>query len=284
VLLGGDLGWLEPAIASLALLLAAAVYTRGWARLRRRMPHRFRARELVAFLAGLDALLVAVASPLEARVAGSLAAHMTQHLLLMMVAPPLLWLGAPMAPILRGLPGGLMRAAIAVLGWPATRALGRRLTHPMVGWASFTLAMWAWHVPALYELALSSSAWHHAEHFCFLAAALLFWWPIVQPWPSRSRWPRWTLVPYLLLAEVQNTLLAAVFAFSGRPLYPTYVAAAARTGVSPLDEQVVAGLIMWGPGSLALLLPTAWVTLELLTPAAGRARLTRVRSVPPQAL
>jgi putative membrane protein len=271
----------ETAITLTALVLAAIVYTRGWARLRRRMPHRFRWRELAWFLAGLDTLAVAVASPLDARAADSLAAHMTQHLLLMMVSPPLLWLGAPLAPILRGLPTSLMRAAIGVLTWRPMRRVGRALTHPPIAWASFTLATWAWHVPALYELALDRPAWHHVEHLCFLVTALLFWWPVVQPWPSRPRWPRWALVPYLLMGEVQNTLLAALFTFVGRPLYATYVAAAGRAGVSPLDDQVMAGLIMWGPGSLALFLPATWVALQLLTPPPAKMRQPRARPVPP---
>ena len=278
-------GWsLDTAFALIALVLAAVVYARGWARLRRRMPQRFGWRHLAAFLGGLDVLLVAVVSPLDSRAAESLPAHMTQHLLLMMVAPPLLWLGAPLAPILRGLPGAVARGAIGALSWRLVRRAGRALTQPMVGLVSFTLAGWAWHVPILYELALASPPWHHLEHVCFFTTALLFWWPVVQPWPSRPRWPRWALLPYLLLAEVQNTLLAAVFTFIGRPLYPTYVAIAARTGASPLDEQIVAGLIMWGPGSLALLLPAACVTLRLLTPARAGPRLPRVRPVPPQAL
>jgi cytochrome c oxidase assembly factor CtaG len=275
-------GWsLDTALTVGALALAAVVYARGWVRLRHRMPHRVRPLHVASFLVGLDALLVAVASPLDRRAGESLAAHMTQHLLLMMVAPPLLWLGAPVAPLLRGLPGALSRWVIRALAWGPVRRVGRALSHPVVGWTSFTAAAWVWHAPALYERALGSATWHHVQHACFLATALLFWWPVIQPWPSRPRWPRWALIPYLLLAEVQNTLLAAAFTFIGRPLYPTYAAVAGRAGGSALDEQVVAGLIMWGPGSLALLLPAAWVTLQLLTPARARAGAPGVRPLPP---
>lgn len=275
--------WSLETVTVLVLALAAVVYARGWARLRRRMPHRFGWLQLLAFLAGLDALLVAVASPLEARAAESLAAHMTQHLILMMVSPPLLWLGAPMAPILRGLPEVAMRMVIGVLAWAPVRQGGRLITHPAVGFATFTVVAWAWHVPALYEVALHSHAWHHVEHICFFTTALLFWWPVVQPWPSRPRWPRWTMIPYLLLTEVQNTLLAAAFTFVGRALYPTYAATAARTGTSALDDQVAAGLIMWGAGSLALFLPAAGVALELLTPARIRqsTHSSHPRPIPP---
>jgi cytochrome c oxidase assembly factor CtaG len=136
---------------------------------------------------------------------------------------------------------------------------------------------WAWHVPALYELALRSHAWHHLEHACFLGTALLFWWPVIQPWPARPRWARWAMIPYLGLAEVQNVLLAAIFVLAGRALYPTYAATAARLGTSALEDQTLAGLIMWGPGSLVFLLPAGWLILRLLAPA----RMTRNDGAPP---
>jgi len=253
-------------LVSLSLLLTAAIYSRGWVRLRRRLPHRFGWRQLLCFMAGLDLIFVALVSPLDAWAAGSLLGHMTQHLVLMMIAPPLIWLGAPVAPLLRGLPAPLAKVLIiSVLTWAPLRELSRMLTHPAVGWLAFAVATWAWHVPALYELALRSHAWHHVEHVCFLLTALLFWWPVVQPWPSRPRWPRWAMVPYLLLAEVQGTVLAAFFTFAGRPLYPTY--ATAQGGVSALQDQVMAGVLMWGLGSLSLLVPAGCLVVRLLAPA-----------------
>jgi cytochrome c oxidase assembly factor CtaG len=117
----------------------------------------------------------------------------------------------------------------------------------------------------LYELALRSHAWHHVEHAGFLATALLFWWPVVQPWPSRPRWPRWAMVPYLLLAEVQSTVLAALFTFAGRVIYPTY--AAAQGGAAALQDQIMAGVLMWGLGSLTFLLPAGFLVMRLLAPS-----------------
>jgi putative membrane protein len=263
----GEALWSLDVLTIAMLVLTVGVYARGWAWLRRRMPHRFRWRQLLCFLAGVDMLLVAVAPPLEALAAESLTVHMGQHLLLMMVAPPLLWLGAPVAPLLRGLPTPAMRGVIAFLAWAPARRVGCALTHPAVGWVSFAVMTWVWHVPALYELALRSHGWHHLEHACFLGSALLFWWPVVQPWPSRPRWPRWAMIPYLLLAEVQNTLLAAVFTFGGRVLYPTYAATAVPLGTSALEDQTMAGLIMWGAGSLIFLCPAGWLVLRLLLPA-----------------
>ena len=274
------------AVTAVLLALTAVVYARGWWLLRRRHRQRFRWRHLLSFLGGLDALFVAVASPLEARAAESLTAHMGQHVLLMMVAPLLLWLGEPLAPMVRGLPRIAVGPVVRFLAWAPVRRAGRMVTHPIVAWMSFAVVSCAWHTPVLYEMALASHPWHHAEHASFLAAALLFWWPVVQPWPSRPRWPRWTVLPYLLLGEILNTVLAAVFVFGGRALYPTYAVIAVRAGLSPRDEQIAAGLLMWGAGSLAMLLPAAWVTLELLAPAGPVRRLQpgHPRSAPPPAL
>ncbi len=109
---------------------------------------------------------------------------MLQHGLLMMAAPPLLLLGAPLAPVLRGLPHGV-RTEIAgpLLGSKGLRRAARALVHPVSGWLALAVATWAWHLPAAYELALRSPAWHAFEHACFFGSALLFWWPVVLPFP-----------------------------------------------------------------------------------------------------
>jgi cytochrome c oxidase assembly factor CtaG len=268
------------ALAIALLVLTAVLYARGWVLLRRRLPGRFGARQLLAFAVGLDVLLVAMAPPVEVLARQSLAVHMTQHLLLMMVAPPLIWLGAPAVPVLLGLPARIRKVVVDALARPPARRTRRALTHPAVGWASFAIMTWAWHVPVLYELALGSSGWHHLEHAGFLGGGLLFWWPVVQPWPSTSRWPRWAMIPYLVLAEVQNTLLAAIFTFSGRVLYPSY-AIGAGGEVLALQDQIVAGLLMWGPGSLIFLIPAARMIVQLLAPAgmAAPAPPRRTRAV-----
>jgi polyferredoxin len=122
-----------------------------------------------------------------------------------------------------------------------------------------------WHMPAFYELALNSPAWHQVEHLFFLTTALLFWWPVVQPWPSRPAVPRWVLIPYLLVVDLQNTVLSGFFTFYGRVLYPTYAAAPRITGLSAIDDQTFAGTIMWVPGSVAFLLPAAVVAIKYLS-------------------
>jgi len=242
-----------------ALALTGVVYARGWRGLRARSRERFPRWRLAAFLAGLASVALAVASPLDAAADRTLAAHMVQHLVLLVVAPPLLLAGAPLVPIVRGLPRGLVRALVR----PLLRSpLPRMLTDPRVDWLVIALVMWAWHVPAAFELALHSELWHAVEHACFLAGGLLFWWPVVQPWPSRRRLARWALLPYLLLADLQNTALAAVLTFASAPLYPSY--AASLGARAALDDQVLAGVVMWVPMSIAYLVPAAVVTVRLL--------------------
>jgi polyferredoxin len=181
-----------------------------------------------------------------------------------MVVPPLLWLGAPLFPLLRGLPqpvraywvGPLFRSR--ALQW-----LFERLTHPVTALVLFVVATWLWHAPPIYDLALRSSGWHRVQHICFLGSALLFWYGIVRPYPSRPRWSPWLLLPCLLLADVQNTALSALFTFSDRPLY-AYYAEVPKLGGSAVDDQSAAGVIMWVPGTLAFLVPLFGIGLRLL--------------------
>jgi cytochrome c oxidase assembly factor CtaG len=220
---------------------------------------------LGAFLAGLGTLFVALASPLDTFADRRLVLHMAQHLLLLVVAPALIALGAPAVPLLLGLPAGRVRVAVgAFLTW-----LGDRAGNPLVGLVAMSLVIWGWHWPPAFELALRSPAWHVVEHASFVSAGLLFWWPVVEPWPSRPRWPRWAMIPYLLLADLQNTAVAALLVFSDRVLYPSY----ARFG-SPLEDQATAGVLMWVPMSLAYLVPAALLAARLLAPRAVTAPST----------
>jgi cytochrome c oxidase assembly factor CtaG len=219
-----------------------------------------------AFLGGLAAIYLALASPIEPFADLLLSVHMVQHLLLMMVAPPLLWLGAPLFPLLRGLPRPIRVFWVApLLSAPPLRRLFSRLTHPLTALVLFVAAAWVWHAPPVYDLALRSSAWHYLEHACFLGTALLFWYPVVRPYPARPRWSAWLLLPCLFLADLSNTALAALLTFSDRLLYPYYGEVPRLAGLSPLDDQAAAGVIMWVPGSAAFLLPLFGIGVQLLT-------------------
>jgi cytochrome c oxidase assembly factor CtaG len=257
---------LDPWVAA-PLALAAGIYVRGWLRLRSQAPQRFGAGRLAAFLGGLTAIAVALESPLHALGAQLLQAHMVQHLLLMMVAPPLLWLGAPLLPVLHGLPRHLLHMSVGRLfAWPPLTHIGQWLVHLPVAWLVFVASTWAWHTPALYERALTAELWHDAQHVCFLATALAFWWPVVQPWPRRPLVPPWAIVLYLILADLQNTVLSAWLVFNERLIYPAYDAVPRPWQISALDDQAAAGAIMWVPGSVAFLLPVAWIVGQMLSP------------------
>lgn len=259
--------WSLGAWTAIAILSTGIVYLRGWLQLRRQLPRRFPAWRLACFQGGLAVVLLAIASPLDAFGELLLQVHMLQHLLLMMVAPPLLWLGAPFAPLLRGLPASWLRDGLGpFLAWPALRSAAHWLVHPVVAWLAFVVATWVWHAPALYELALRSSFWHEVEHLCFIGTGLLFWWPVIQPWPSRSVWPRVAMVPYLLLASLQTTAFSALFAFSERPIYSAYELAPRLFGIGVLADQAAAGAVMWVPGSIILLACVSWILVGELQP------------------
>src|SRR3989475_11421219 len=142
---------IEPSVA-IPAVIAATMYIRGWGRLRRRVPQRFELRHAAVFLAGLVTLVLALASPVDALTHRWLSAHMVQHLLLMVVVPPMLWMGAPVVPLLVGLPRPIRGVVLAFTNGRVGRRLTRWLVHPAVGWCAFALSFWIWHVPALYEL------------------------------------------------------------------------------------------------------------------------------------
>ena len=253
----------EPLVLAPALV-AAALYARGYAALARRMPDRFGPWRIVSFMAGSAVMLISVSPWLDELAHALLQAHMSQHLMLMLVAPPLLWMGAPVAPILLGLPRPLRRAVARGLGTPAVRRLTGALAEPVFCWTAFVISFWCWHAPALYDLALRSDAWHHVEHASFFATGLLFWRPVILPWPSRERWPRWAMIPYLVFVEFQNTALAAILTFSDRVIYPAYESVSRPWSLSALEDQSLAGAIMWVPGSIAFLLPLLWLVLTAI--------------------
>jgi len=258
--------WTFDPLPLLLLVVAGILYARGWLVLRDAAPLRFSVARLCAYYAGLLALAVAMFSPLDAFAGFFLSVHMVQHLLLTMVAPPLLLCGNPFLPILRGLPRAVRREVVApFLSSPQLRRAGRTLTHPLFTWSAFVFALLFWHVPVFYELALRSRVWHQVEHLSFLWTSILFWWPVMQPWPSRPHWPRWAIIPYLLLADLINTALAGFLSFYNRVVYPTYESIPRLGSMTALEDQVAAGSIMWVLGSLGYLIPAGVVLIGYLS-------------------
>ena len=260
--------WSFPPYATALILLTALLYIRGWSVLRVAIPERFTVFRLACFLGGLALLEVALASPIDAFDPFFLTDHMLQHMLLMMIVPPLVLLGDPEIPLLHGLPRWASQRVIGpLLGSRPVRWIGDAISRPSICWLSLALVMLGWHVPVAYELALRSPGWHEVEHACFLAASLLFWWPVIQPWPSRARWPQWSMPIYLLLADFVNSALSAFLTFSDRVLYPSYVAVPRLWGIGAQTDQAAAGVSMWVIGSFAFLIPAVFITAKLLSPS-----------------
>ena len=258
--------WSIPPAASFALALTALVYLRGWILLRRARVPFVPPWRAASFLAGLLSLWIALASPLDTFSGLVLTAHMLQHMVLMMVAPPLILLGAPLIPLVRGLPIFAARElAGPFLNWKLARRAGRALTRPAPALLLMAAVMFSWHTPRLYALALDSSAWHEVEHACFFLVSLIFWWPVLQPWPSRPHWPRWAVVPYLMIGDLQNTVLSAVLIFSDRVIYPSYATVPRLFGFSASQDQAAAGTTMWVVGSLAFIVPAVVIAVECLS-------------------
>ncbi len=263
--------WSIPPAATFALLLTALIYLRGWISLRRAGSIELPPWRAASFLVGLLSLWVALASPLDTFSGFVLTAHMLQHMLLMMVAPPLILLGAPLIPIVRGLPRFAAREfAGPFLNWPLANRVGTALTNPIFALTLMGVVMFAWHTPKLYELALGSSSWHEVEHACFFFTSIIFWWPVVQPWPSRAQWPRWAMVPYLFVGDLQNTILSAILVFSDRVLYPSYASTPRLFGLTAQADQAAAGAIMWVLGGFAYVFPAVVIAVQCLSRARHR--------------
>jgi putative membrane protein len=265
--------WALPVPVSCVLLLAAIAYSRGWAHLRNVLPDLFPLWRLIAFLSGLVALWIAVGSPLAAFDDELLLVHMLQHILLMAVAPPLILLGSPTHALLHGLPQGFLRRILGpILRLPPVQRFGQTLAHPTFCWLASTITFVVWHFPAAFEFALRSETWHEIEHACFFTTSVLFWWPVIQPWPSVARWPRWSIPLYLFLGMLANDAVSAYLAFCDRVIYPSYGTASGLFDLSPLEDQAVAGALMWVSGTFICLVPAVLILVQTLAPGPKKCR------------
>lgn len=257
--------WSPPLFLTTAVLLSATVYTSGWFAIRKTRSVLFPTWRLAAFLLGLATIWLSIASPLDGFADALLSAHMVEHLLLMSFVPPLLLLGYPVVPLLRGLPHGVIIHLIApLIRSKLLRSLGHFLTTPLVAWLAMNLIFLGWHVPAAYDFALEHEHWHDFEHICFLGSAILFWWPIIQPWPSRAQHGGWFMLLYLVSADIVNTVLSAFLAFCDRPVYSYYLKQPNSFHISPLSDQILGAVTMWVVGSLVFLVPVVMIAMSLL--------------------
>ena len=182
--------------------------------------------------------------------------HMVRHVILGAMLPPLVWLIAP-----RLLPAlGRPRRA------PALTPFARVLTHPVTTWLAGTLTVIGWHIPAAFELAQRSASWHAAQDASFLVTGLLFWWPVVQPWPAARRLSSEMIPLYLFAATLPCDALSAYLVFSERVAYHRHLVASAHTGIAALADQQAAGAFMWVAITFLYLAPALVMTVQALSP------------------
>jgi cytochrome c oxidase assembly factor CtaG len=223
--------------------------------------HRSVRRRGSYFYAGLGVLFVALVSPVDGYADLLLSVHMVQHLLLTLVAPPLLLLGAPVTLALQASSKGFRKGVLL----PALRSrFVRVLSNPAVGWVLFAAVLWGSHFSPIYQAALTNSSVHALEHIAYLASALLFWWPVVGADPSPTRLSPPGRLLYLFLAMPQMTFLGLAIYGSDRVLYPHYVVTSAALGTSALADQHLAGAIMWSSGMFLIVPALALVLLDWL--------------------
>jgi putative membrane protein len=257
--------WLPPVPLTATTVAVAFLYLDGWRRLRSASIVVISTWRAGSFLLGLFLVWVAVGSPIAAFDEQLLTVHMVQHLLLMTVAPALILLGAPVMPMLHGLPRHAVRSILGpVIRWTPVQWVGRLLSRPAFCWIAAIAALIGWHVPAAFTLGLQFDGWHAVEHASFLGAGFLFWWPVVQPWPSVRVWPRWSILLYLFLATLPCDVLSGFLVFSERVVYPVYIPAAGRFGMSVLEDQQCAGALMWTCVTIVYLVPAAILCTVLL--------------------
>jgi cytochrome c oxidase assembly factor CtaG len=191
---------------------------------------------------------------------------MVQHLLMTMVAAPLLLVSRSMPVMLWALPTRDRVTIGRLVGRPGpVRGVLQFLTHPIIAWTLYLVVQWLWHMPAAYQLALTNRWVHYAEHLTFFGSAMLFWWPVIGAAPLGSRLTYPARLLYTFLAWIPNTILGAGLTFAPTVLYPIYAERAAPLGIDPLSDQTLAGLLMWIPGDIlfvAILLLLLYVFLQ----------------------
>lgn len=245
------------------LLIAGALYVAGVARLWTHGTGRgIRRWEAASFGTGWLVLALALLSPLHPLGEVLFSAHMVQHELLMVVAAPLLVLGRPIVPWLHAIPLSSRRSIGELARNRSFRRGWRVLTYAGTAWLLQAVVLWGWHMPRLYDAALESETVHAAQHISFLGAALLFWWALLHGRRSHPR--RAVAVLYLFTTAVHSTFLGMLLTFANNPWYADYRTISPAWGITPLEDQQLAGLIMWIPACLsyliaALLLAAAWL-------------------------
>lgn len=241
----GALGWTLDPLLTIPLAVTLIIYVVGWSRLSKRASTPVRPG---LFLGGWAVFTLALTSPLHEAGERSFTMHMIEHELIMLLATLLLASSSAGGVLAWGLPKPL-RQSLGGSWKSPLQSLWRRLTDPIAATAIQALVMWTWHAPPLFDRALDSFGWHIGQHTCFFVSSLLFWWAMLHP---RGRASGYGVSAACLFAtSLIGGALGALMSLSSSPWYADY-AAMGMTGIGldPVNDQRLAGLIMWIPGGL----------------------------------
>jgi putative membrane protein len=256
-----SIGWnLDPWVAT-PLLLAGGTYTMGVAALWRRAGtgRGVRRRHVAAYAGGWTALAGALLSPLHATGLQLFTAHMVEHEIVMAAAAPLLVLARPAAVFLWAWPTAMRRSFGRATRCDLLRAAWTLATAPIAATLLHGVAIWVWHVPVLFDAAVAHLALHRLQHLSFLLTALLFWWALLRNCGAGAA------AGHLFITMTHTSLLGALLTFAPRVLYGVQTVHAGEWGLTPLQDQQLAGLIMWVPAGAiyagaALCVAAVWIS------------------------
>jgi cytochrome c oxidase assembly factor CtaG len=273
-------GWHPDPVVLAAVGLAAAAYLVLVRRVDRAHPRsRVPRKRTAAWMAGLAVVLIALVSPVGGYATTLFSVHMVQHLLLTLIAAPLLLAAAPVTLLLRAAPADLRRRLLLPI---LHSRVVRLLAWPPLAWGAFTLVLWVSHFSPLFDAALESELAHQLEHALYLGTALMFWSPVVAADPLPRRLSHPVRLLYLGLAMPSQAFLGVALQSAPTPLYPHYATLERAWGPSALLDQRIAGVVMWAGGELLLVVPVlllvaAWFKAEERRMAREDARLRRER-------
>ena len=258
--------WAWPPVVTVAVALVALLWVRATRQVaREHSGNPYPRRRTVSFAAALLLVLLALQSGIERYDTTLFSMHMVQHLILLFPVPILLLQAGPVTLLLRVASPRWRARILAVL---QSRAVGV-ISHPLVGWTLLVAVMWGTHLSVMFETALENETIHNMEHALYLSTALLFWAPIFSVDPIRHRLRGGSALAYLITQMPQNSFLGVAIMFSSTPLYPHYVSLQRAWGPSPLEDQQLAGAIMWLVGD-ALFLVAIFVVLAALAKSEDR--------------
>ena len=248
-------GWELDPLFLIPAALVSWLYIAGVQRVNRLHPRSpYPRRRIAYFFAGMGAMVLALASPIARYDTDLFAVHMVQHMLIIMVAAPLLLLGTPITLALRAATPRVRREVmLPILHSRVVKAV----SFPVLAWGLLALAMWITHYSPLFNVALENLWWHRLEHTIYIVIALLFWWPVVSAEPSPWRFNHPVRMLYVFLQMPQNSFLGVSVYGAERIIFPHYATVTRTWGPSPATDQAYAGVIMWVCGDMAFLISLA---------------------------